>query len=258
MKTFVTNILISLWFAFSCSVGWAQGVYVTKNKNGTVFSDKPQPGSKEVKLPPLSVVPASPALPSAAEKTVPVAQDSLQREKEEKQEMSPVYRSFSIVSPQDNSSVAGGSSLFEIRLMVDPPLALGEGHAFVVRINGQFVEQRFTTTEFIVPPRFWEDGYLPIDQSMQIEASIVDGAEQVVMRAAPITFHTRQLLIQREAYPRHPAYAPGHPHPPKRPQAGSRPPKPDREGGKLSAKPKATKASPLGTDKNERGKPQRN
>ena len=36
----------------------AQGVYVTPGANGPVFSDKPQPGSKAVDLPPINVMTA--------------------------------------------------------------------------------------------------------------------------------------------------------------------------------------------------------
>lgn len=37
---------------------WAQGVYVTPGENGPLFSDKPRAGSREVRLRPLSVIPA--------------------------------------------------------------------------------------------------------------------------------------------------------------------------------------------------------
>lgn len=37
---------------------WGQGVYVTPGENGPLFSDKPRTGSREVRLRPLSVIPA--------------------------------------------------------------------------------------------------------------------------------------------------------------------------------------------------------
>ncbi|WP_143009868.1 hypothetical protein [Propionivibrio dicarboxylicus] len=37
---------------------WAQGVYVTPGESSPLFSDKPRAGSREVRLRPLSVIPA--------------------------------------------------------------------------------------------------------------------------------------------------------------------------------------------------------
>jgi len=37
---------------------WAQGVFVTPGENSPLFSDKPRAGSREVRLRPLSVIPA--------------------------------------------------------------------------------------------------------------------------------------------------------------------------------------------------------
>lgn len=194
----------------------AQGVYMTPGASGPVFSDKPQAGSKEVTLKPLNVIPPVETAPAA--KVGPEPKEARATE----QAPAPVYRSLAIVSPENNGSVAGDSSVFEVTLAADPPLLLGDGHAFVVRINGRFVERRFTTTEFIIPPEFWIDGYVPANQNMQIDASIVDGVGQVVMRAAPVVFYTRQLVVQPGVYPGNPGYVP----PPMRPPRPPHRPKP--------------------------------
>ena len=211
MKPSLSKFFTILVLMAAGATAVAQGVYVTPGASGPVFSDKPQAGSKEVTLKPLNVIPPVETVPAAKAapetKGVRIGQEA----------PAPVYRSLAIVSPENNGSVAGDSSVLEVRLAVDPPLSLGEGHSFVVRINGRFVERRFTSTEFIIPTEFWADGYVPSNQSMQIDASIVDGAGQVVMRAAPIVFFTRQLVVRPGVHPGFPVYLPPPVRPP-RPQ----------------------------------------
>lgn len=227
MKSLVSRMFAISLMIFSCATT-AQGVYVTRGENGPVFSDKPQPGAREMTLKPLTVVPAP-------QETAPVtgkaagANSAREVRKTESHAPAalPVYRSLSIVMPENNGSVAGDTSSLEVRLASDPPLLLAEGHSFVVRVNGRFVDQRFTATEFMIPPDFWAEGFLPANQSMQIEASIVDAAGQVLMRAGPSLFHTRQLVIHQgyQGYPpRYPGY---HGLPPAvRPGGGQHKPKP--------------------------------
>lgn len=215
MQSFIVRACTLFFVLFLSGTAFAQGVYVTRGANGPVFSDKPQSGAKEVTLKPLNVVPSTPAAPARP--------DSLPSGKPSGPNSVPVaeaYRHFSIVSPANNGSVLGDTSLLEVRLAVDPPLLLGEGHVFVVRINGRFVEQRFTSAEFVIPPEFWDDGYLPANSWMQVDASIVDGAGQIVMRAAPVEFHTRQRVVYPQPYPVVPVY----PLPPSRPHRPVKPP----------------------------------
>ena len=189
----------------------AQDVFVTRGENGPVFSDKPQAGAREVTLKPLNVVP-----PVEAPPATPVTKEAKTgRLPEEAPAPSPSYRSLAIVSPENNGSVAGNSSLFEVRLFAVPPLSVGEGHVFLVRINGRTVERRFTAPEFVIPPEFWEYGYVPADQSMQIEASIVDGSGQILMRAAPVVVYTRQIYVRPNGVPILPGYRPPPVRPPK-------------------------------------------
>ncbi len=229
MKSLVSRIFVIFLMIFSCATV-AQGVYVTRGENGPVFSDKPQPGAKEMSLKPLTVVPA-PQDAAAPPGNAPEVNSGREMRKPQSRAPAsialPPYRSLSIVSPENNGSVAGDTSSLEVRLAVDPPLLLGEGHSFVVRVNGRFVDQRFTATEFMIPPDFWTEGFLPANQSMQIEASIVDVSGQVLMRAAPSLFHTRSLVIQ-QGYPGYPPRYPGyHGLPPAvRPGVGQHKPKP--------------------------------
>ena len=171
----------------------AEEIYVIQGKNGPVFTNKPEAGAKPVGLPALSVVPAV-AVPKPAAKPAP---------QEEIKEVPPAtdeavadganYQDFHIVQPENGSSVVANTAVFEVRLAVTPALRLGEKHAFVVSINGQTVGQRYTATEFMIPPEFWEE--LPAqNQTMQLDASIIDGRGQVIKRAQPVQFTLRQVV----------------------------------------------------------------
>ncbi len=262
MNPRIVRVLALLSFVLACSTGLAQqGVYVTQGEKGPTFSDKPQAGAKEMKLKPLSVVPAVPVPPpdkKAGAGSPEAGFGQGDRKGGDRRTNSP-YRSFSILAPQDNGSIAGDTSTFEVRLEVDPPLALAEGHAFVVRVNGRFVERRFILTDFLIPPEFWEDGYLPANQGMELEASIVDDNGQIVMRAAPVTFRTRQLAVSPDyyRYPGQPAYVPfpivpGHPERPPRPGSKPKPAGSTSGESRLAVEPKPGKNPPFATTGKDR------
>ncbi|WP_301102977.1 hypothetical protein [Propionivibrio sp.] len=191
MKSVLATILLFSALLLQNVALQAQGVYVTQGEKGPVFSDKPQPGAREVSLPPLNVV-APPQEPKAAA-TGNAAATSSNRVSPDATAVA--YRTFSIVSPESDGSVVANTALFEVRVAVDPPLQLGEGHVFAVSINGRPVSQRFTANEFMIPPEFWGDALPPPNQSMQLDASIVDGDGRVLKRAAPVRFFMRHATL---------------------------------------------------------------
>ena len=219
--------------AFVCAEAPAQGVYVTRGENGPVFSDKPQPGAKEVTLKPLTVIPAPEPVPAHA--TQPPGGTEARPAERQYPEAAAAYRSLAVVEPADGGSVAGDTSLLEVRLAVDPPLLLGEGHAFIVRIDGRPVDQRFTATEFVIPPGFWPDGFLPANRGVQLEVAVVDGSGHVVMRAPPVRFHSRPIIIR----PPYPGHAWEHPRPPP-----PRPAVPEKKPGKHVLRKEAPASPP--------------
>jgi hypothetical protein len=201
-------------------------VYVTPGQNGPVFSDKPQAGSREMNLRPLTVIPAPPKPADETAKTGPGGSDARQKERDPRETAVP-YRSLEVIAPADGGSIAGDTSFLEVRLAVDPPLRLADGHAFVVQIDGRSVDQRFTTPDFVIPSDFWPEGYLPANRGVQIDVAVIDGNGQVVTRAPPVHFRSRPVLFLRQPYPAPPW---GRPLPPMRPGAhppgrpGTRPP----------------------------------
>ncbi len=174
----------------------AQNVYQTRGTNGPVFSDQPLPGAKAVELPPLNVINSTSLTGGGvAEKGAasPKADSkkSVSKQSASSKEAAFVYRSFSIVFPENDGSVVANTALFEVRVALDPALRLGEGHAITVSINGRPVGQRFTASEFMIPPEFWGDQLPPPNQRIQLGATIVDGDGKVLKEAAPVQFQMR-------------------------------------------------------------------
>lgn len=202
------NVSIAKSFLFFAlmvlfSSAQAQGVYVTRGEKGAVFSDKPQLGSKEVTLPPLTIVAPTPVETRASRSAAASASGAGDITKPELAGMA--YRSFAIVSPENEGSVVANTAVFEVRVAIDPPLQLGERHSIVVSINGRRVGERYTATEFMIPPEFWGDVLPPPNQSMQLDASIIDGNGQVLKKAAPVRFYLRHATIyNRPGFYNHP------------------------------------------------------
>ena len=181
--------LLSLLLVAGLAQG--QGVYVIQGKNGPIYTDQPQPGAKPVTLPPLNVATPPPAAAASREATKEAAKPAAEAAAEV-----PSYREFAVVWPENEGSVLANTAIFEVRLAVDPPLLLGAGHAFAVSVNGRAVNQRFTATEFMIPPEFWGDAEPPFNQEMQLDAAIVDGRGRVLKSAAPVRVYMRHATLQ--------------------------------------------------------------
>ncbi|MFT3849338.1 MAG: hypothetical protein QM739_11905 [Propionivibrio sp.] len=223
VKSRFPRLLMLVALGASSPAALAQGVYVKQGPNGPVFSDQPTPGAKEVTLKPLNVMPAPPAgsKAPAVEGAAPGREVAPPDAMQPPVAPSPDYDRFQIISPENDGSTVANTAVFEVRLAVDPPLRLADQHAFVISLNGRPVNQRFTATEFMVPPEFWEE-LPPPNQAMQLDASIIDGNGQVLKRADPVRFYLRYATVhQNPNYP----YDPDRPHVwPPRPRPIPRPP----------------------------------
>lgn len=195
MKIYIAMAILAV--SLQSSPVNAQGVYVTHGENGPVFSDKPQSGAKAVTLPPLNVMAAPKAVPSGTSPAGAGSEASSTaagRADEQRAAASSSYLSFAIVAPENEGSVIANTGMFEVRLAANPPLQIGEGHAFMISINGRPVGQRFTANEFIIPPEFW-GGSVPMNQFAQLDASLVDGSGRVLIRAVPVRFFMRFTTV---------------------------------------------------------------
>ncbi|MDR1276201.1 MAG: hypothetical protein LBL72_07465 [Candidatus Accumulibacter sp.] len=201
MTGFFRNLAFLAFLSLS-SAAWGEGVYVTEGPNGPTFSNVPQEGSKEINLRPLTVI-QSPKQEGAA--TPPPARGATPRARDRGTAprvtppppgaaLEPAYREFSVLWPLDNGSVIINPGTFDVRVSVDPALRLEEGHAFAVSINGDPVRERFTSTEFMIPPEFWGEA-IPMNQFASLQASIVDKSGSVLKLAEPIRFMMRFTTV---------------------------------------------------------------
>lgn len=197
------------------SAALGQDVFVTRGAGSPVFSDKPQAGAKPLSLPPLNVIEPLPV------SRAPAAATPAREENRRSEPAVPTYQKFSIVSPANDGSVLANTALFEVRVAVEPPLQLGEGHAVTVSINGRPVGQRFTAGEFMIPPEFWGNTLPPANQLHQLDAAIVDRNGAVLRRAEPVTFHLRYVAGLQHRHAPRPAPMPilvDKPRPPAQPE----------------------------------------
>lgn len=198
MKQSTVTAALALCLPFCTAPGQSQThtVYEVRGPNGPVYSDKPMPGARAIELPPINVMDfksaGAPAAPAAPRRT------------DSGKTGAPGYRSLAIVSPENNGSVAGTGAVFEVRLAIDPPLLLGEGHAFAVSINGKPVTQRYTANEFMIPPEFWGDTLPPPNQRYHLSARVVDRDGATIREATPVIFTLREGSPRAAALPQAP------------------------------------------------------
>lgn len=201
----------------------AQTVYESKGPNGPVFSNQPSPGAKVLVLPPLNVMEAPPPAPPPSPPGASAAPPAPPGTASSPATATAAYRSFAIVAPEDDGSVVANTALFEVRLSVDPALRIGDGHAFAVSVDGRPVVQRFTATEFTIPPEFWGDELPPPNQRHQLAAAIVDRDGRVLKQAAPVVFYLRHATrLQRRPPPLGAPEAPQTPSPAPLPESKMR------------------------------------
>lgn len=193
MKPIVIGLLAAFTLVCMNRFVLAESVYVTKGKNGPIFSNVPQPGAREIDLKPLNVI-EPPVQPGSRDA---VSSESAPSSTERKKQATPetTYRSFFVVYPQNGEAVATSTAELEVHLAVEPSLQLDRQHAFAIELNGRQVTQRYTSTEFLIPPAFWNDQLPPDNQAVQLDASIVDGEGRVLKQAQPVQFVMRRVFL---------------------------------------------------------------
>lgn len=223
--------IVSCLVAFLLAAAWpgtpshAQGIYRTPGANGPVFSDKPQPGSREVALPPLNVVePVRPAPAPAPAKGVdgPSVRELAGRDGRPVRE---AYQRLVVVFPEDGGSLIVNAPILDVRVAVEPALRVGDGDGFVVSVNGRSLPQRYTATEFTVAADFLGDVWAISGQTLQLDVALVDASGATLVRAAPVRFALRAggtVYPPNRVWPRPPLP----PHPPRPPVQPPQPPQP--------------------------------
>lgn len=209
----ITTISLAFWLCLGGTTASAQTVYETRGANGPVFSDKPQPGAKAIQLKPLNVIENSvltgnKAAEKGAAPTSVGSEKPLGEPSASSNNGAATYRAFAIAFPENDGSVVANGGTFEVRVAPAPALRLGDGHAFAVSINGRPVAQRFTASEFMIPPEFWGDQLPPPNQRAQLAAAIVDRNGAVLKEAAPVQFLLRYTTVLQRPHPLKPQAKP--------------------------------------------------
>jgi hypothetical protein len=132
------------------------------------------------------------------------------RKKADRRQRRPLTAASALSPRRTTAASLANSALFDVRVAVEPPLQLGAGHAIEVSVNGQAVGQRFTASEFTIPPEFWGDVLPPANQRQQLDATIVDRYGAVLEQAAPVTFILRHVSGGYQRPWHGPGYRPGY------------------------------------------------
>ena len=111
-------------------------VFKSSGPDGTVYSDTPSPGSREIDLPLPNV-----AEPSAKPAAKPAVKPEASPQPDDAAPPQVAYQSLRITQPEDDGSAGDNTANFEVRVAVEPALRYQLGHAFVVTLNGRAVEQ---------------------------------------------------------------------------------------------------------------------
>jgi len=200
MHKIIAAVALLLTFFFVWKSANAQGVFVTQGEDGRpIFSNQPQPGAREVTLPPLSVVPAavtpaartSPQRPQGASQTRSANPDTQPVVRTES-----IYDSLDILFPAHDSTVVTSTGVFEVQLDAFPSLFTESGDTFAVRINGRDAGRRFSTPQFAIPDDFWGGAPPPNHQEIRLDAAIVDANGQVLKRSKPVHFVLRRPVAR--------------------------------------------------------------
>ena len=187
-----------LLFALTTSLAHAAPAWRWVDANGQVhYSDTPVPGATQIELSGAQTFGSSTRQqPAPANK--PQSQASAQ-----KPANSGRYRTFNIVSPQQQETLWNVGTVVNVQIELDPPLQ--PNHSIDLLVDGQRRNLNSASTSLTL-----EDVYRGVHT---IQAVIVDQSGAEVIRSLPTTFMVQQSSIQN----------PNNPNSPNRPQPKPRP-----------------------------------
>ena len=147
-------------------------IYKWKMPDGSIrYSDKPQPGGEEVKLPSLQTYTAPPVSETA---DIPEKAESEGAE----------YKTFEVKSPKNAEVVRNNAGMISIQIGLEP--ALGSGHSIEILMDGKSVGSGRGTSISLSN----------VDRgSHSIQASIKDSAGKAVKQTSSVTFHLKRNSI---------------------------------------------------------------
>ncbi len=163
-------------------------IYRSVDKDGNVvFSDQPQPGAKQLKLPPIPTFKA------------PVPDQSVDGAK--KAPAKAAYAHFSIAQPADNATIRSNTGTVQVHLSLKPNLHPGDHIA--LKVDGQPQGGDITTTQVT---------FQNLNRGTHtVQAQVVNAQGDVVISTAVVTFYLHRasrLLPSRSSSGRSPGTNP--------------------------------------------------
>jgi len=174
--------------ALATTVASAAPAWRWVDTNGTVhYSDRPVPGATQVELP----TTARPA--TAARSTQPGVTQAPQP-----QETAPAYTRFDIVSPSQQETLWNTGGTVTVQVEVQP--GLQQGHRLDLMYDGERQNLLATGSSFTLNEVF--------RGIHTIQAVIVDGSNNVLLRSLPVQFMVQQTSLQNPNNPNSPVNRP--------------------------------------------------
>ena len=163
------RIAIALLSGLMLISAYAQ-IYESKDEKGNPsFSDVPKESAKELKLPPVNVVPATKSLDVDFEFNQP----SINTVK---------YRTLEIIAPKNDETVFINTDNMRIEVRLVPPVRRELGHRLRILFDSEVIAEN-------------DSSYLldDADRGMHIvSAQVVDEKGDVIMNSKPVTVHIRK------------------------------------------------------------------
>lgn len=162
-------------------------IYKSIGPDGQViYSDQPQPGAKEIELPP--EVPPSPPSVIAPEPTPTMGKTPGKvRETPTLTEKPPVtgYNKLAIIKPENDEAVRANNGVVDVDLALEPALDTKAGHQIAVTLDGKELPDIPASTQFQLNN---------VDRGTHsLQAQIIDAEGKVLARSNTVTFHLQRI-----------------------------------------------------------------
>ncbi|HMO45136.1 MAG TPA: hypothetical protein PKB14_03805 [Rubrivivax sp.] len=155
------------------TVTLAQTVYESKDKAGTVFSDRPSPGAVPVQVPPPNVVSPPQVQP---EPPAPAAS-------------APAYRRLVIVRPAAQDMVHSNTGAFDISANLSPRLRPED--RVRVLIDGNLVPTAFRSTSIRISEQDWRSAATGETGEHTLQLAVVDAGGRPWIESETLRFYLR-------------------------------------------------------------------
>ena len=156
------------------AVGFAQTVYECPGKDGSVFTNTPCPGGKQLDLGPANVIDTG---NSPQQETLPAD--------------APAYAAFTILSPEDGGTVHTNTGQFQVSLALTP--GLQGGNAVSVSLDGTQLSTLRYALQFDITQEEWDSAAAANVEHM-LQASVVDRSGNTLIAATPVKFYVHRAF----------------------------------------------------------------